>query len=203
MLGKKFQLLKCQNLGRRQPKRPSMNGANPNPNPKLPIWSLAPLVDLAENNNKGARILIICSKIHLFCFHTPSETETYVLIGQFLFSNGASAIIVGSDSILTVERPLFEHVFAIQTLLPDCGYAIIGDLNEIGLISKIHKDTAMLISKNIERIIVKAFQPLGISDGNSVFSDFGITGEDLDFGVLFGFGPGLTIEAVILQGVSI
>uniref|UniRef100_M1AGG0 Chalcone synthase G n=1 Tax=Solanum tuberosum TaxID=4113 RepID=M1AGG0_SOLTU len=70
---------------------------------------------------------------------------------------------------MTVERPLFELVFATQNLLPDSGHAIIGNLNEAGLIAKIHKDTPMLISKNIERILVEAFQPLGISDWNSIF----------------------------------
>ncbi|MCD7445983.1 Chitin synthase, class 2 [Datura stramonium] len=214
--------------------------------------------DLAENN-KGARVLVVCSEINLFCFHAPSEIETDVLIGQALFSDGASTVIVGSDPILKVERPLFELVFATQTLLPDSGYAIIGDLNEAGLIAKIHKDTPKLISKNIERILVEAFQPLGISDWNSIFwvshaggraildqiesklglkpeklkatrnvmSDYGnmgsvsvlfvldemrkastktgfcTTGEGLDWGVLLGFGPGLTIEAVVLRSVSI
>ncbi|XP_049387177.1 chalcone synthase A-like [Solanum stenotomum] len=117
----------------------------------------------------------------------------------------------------------------------------------------------MLISKNIERILVEAFKPLEISDWNSIFwvshpggptildqielklglkpeklkatrnvlSDYGnmvsacvlfvldemrktsikaglgTTGEGLEWGVLFGFGPGLTIEALVLRSVSI
>ncbi|WMV56753.1 hypothetical protein MTR67_050138 [Solanum verrucosum] len=214
--------------------------------------------DLAENN-KGARVLVVCSEINLLCFHAPSETEIDVLIGQALFSDGASAVIVGSDPIMNVERPLFELVFATQNLLPDSGHAIIGNLNEAGLIAKIHKDTPMLISKNIERILVEAFQPLGISDWNSIFwvshaggraildqielklglrpeklkatrnimrnygnmgsvsvlfvldemrkasirAKLGTTGEGLVWGVLLGFGPGLTIEAIVLRSVSI
>ncbi|KAM3322653.1 chalcone synthase J [Capsicum chacoense] len=215
--------------------------------------------DLAENN-KGARVLAVCSEISLFCFHAPSETETDVLIGQALFSDGASAMIVGSDPVLTMERPLFQIVSATQTLLPDSGHAIIGSLTEAGLIAKIHKDTPMLISKNIERILVEAFQPLGISDWNSIFwvshaggraildqielelglkpeklratrnvmsdygnmgsvsvlfvldemrkvsikAELGTTGEGLVcWGVLLGFGPGLTIEAVVLRSLSV
>uniref|UniRef100_M1AGF8 chalcone synthase n=1 Tax=Solanum tuberosum TaxID=4113 RepID=M1AGF8_SOLTU len=214
--------------------------------------------DLAENN-KGTRVLVVCSEINLLCFHAPSEAEIDVLIGQALFSDGASAVIVGSNPIMTVERPLFELVFATQNLLPDSGHAIIGNLNEAGLIAKIHKDTPMLISKNIERILVEAFQPLGISDWNSIFwvshaggraildqielklglrpeklkatrnimrnygnmgsvsvlfvldemrktsirAELGTTGEGLVWGVLLGFGPGLTIEAIVLRSVSI
>ncbi|KAH0733905.1 hypothetical protein KY285_009612 [Solanum tuberosum] len=95
--------------------------------------------DLAENN-KGARVLVVCSEINLLCFHAPSETEIDVLIGQALFSDGASTVIVGSDPIKMVERLLFELVFATQNLFPDSGHAIIGNLNEAGLIAKIHKD---------------------------------------------------------------
>ncbi|WMV56758.1 hypothetical protein MTR67_050143 [Solanum verrucosum] len=84
--------------------------------------------DLAENN-KGARVLVVCSEINLLCYQVPSETEIDVLIGQALFSDGASAVIVGSDPIKTVERPLFELVFATQNLLPDSGHTIIGNLN--------------------------------------------------------------------------
>ncbi|XP_055813331.1 chalcone synthase J-like [Solanum dulcamara] len=215
--------------------------------------------DLAENN-KSARVLIVCSElINLFCFHSPNEIESEVLVGQALFSDGASSVIVGSDPIKNVERPLFELVFATQTLLPNSGHAITGDLNEAGLIAQIHKDTPMLISENIGTILVEAFVPLGISDWNSIFwvshaggraildqielklglnhdklkatrnvmrdygnmgsacvlfvldemrkasirGGLGTTGEGLEWGALFGFGPGLTIETIVLHSVSL
>ncbi|XP_006367319.1 chalcone synthase J [Solanum tuberosum] len=215
--------------------------------------------DLAENN-KGARVLVVCSElINFLDFHAPSETETEVLVGQALFSDGASAVIIGSDPIPTVERPLFELVFTTQTLLPDSEYEITAKLGEAGLIAKIHKNTPMLISKNIERILGEAFQPLGISNWNSIFwvahpggraildqielnlsltpeklkasrnvlsnygnmasasvlfvldemrkisieMGLGTTGGGLDWGVLCGFGPGLTIEAVVLRSIPI
>ncbi|PHT33042.1 Chalcone synthase G [Capsicum baccatum] len=215
--------------------------------------------DLAENN-KGARVLAMCSElINLLCFHAPNETESEVMVGQALFSDGASAVIVGSDPIVEVERPLFELVLATQTLLPNSGHAITGDLNEAGLIAQIHKDTPTLISENIERILVDAFGSLGISDWNSIFwvshaggraildqielklnlkpeklratrnvmsnygnmgsacvlfvldemrkasikKGLGTTGEGLEWGVLFGFGPGLTVEAIVLRSVSV
>ncbi|KAG5573825.1 hypothetical protein H5410_063591 [Solanum commersonii] len=93
--------------------------------------------DLAENN-KGARVLVVCSElINFLDFHAPSETETEVLVGLYL---------------------------QLKTLLPDSGYEITAKLGEAGLIAKIHKNTPMLISKNIERILGEAFQPLGISN---------------------------------------
>ncbi|XVE81415.1 hypothetical protein DITRI_Ditri15bG0061500 [Diplodiscus trichospermus] len=117
----------------------------------------------------------------------------------------------------------------------------------------------MPISKDIEKCLVEAFQPLGISDWNSLFwivhpggpaildeveaklalkpeklratrhilSEYGnmssacvlfildeirkksredglhTTGEGLEWGVLFGFGPGLTVETVVLHSISI
>ncbi|XP_006349940.1 chalcone synthase J [Solanum tuberosum] len=215
--------------------------------------------DLAENN-KGARVLVVCSELaNLVCFRNPNETELEVLVAQALFSDGASAVIIGSDPIMNVEKPLFELVFATQTLLPDSEHAIIGYLTEAGLKVQLHKDTPMLISKNIERILVEAFKPLDIYDWNSIFwvshpggraildqielklglkpeklkatrnvlSDYGnmasacvlfvldemrktsikaglgTTGEGLEWGVLLGCGPGLTIEALVLRSVSI
>ncbi|XP_015060638.1 chalcone synthase J-like [Solanum pennellii] len=215
--------------------------------------------DLAENN-KGARVLVVCSELANFlCLRSPNEMELDVLVGQSLFSDGASSVIIGSDPITNVEKPLFELVFATQTLVPNSQHAITGYLSEAGLKAQIHMDNPMLISRNIERILVEAFKPLDISDWNSIFwvshpggraildqiefklglkpeklkasrnvlSDYGnmasacvlfvldemrktsitaglgTTGEGLQWGVLFGFGPGLTVEAIVLRSVSV
>nr|BAC10998.1 chalcone synthase [Nierembergia sp. NB17] len=213
--------------------------------------------DLAENN-KGARVLVVCSEITAVTFRGPSDAHLDSLVGQALFGDGAAAIIIGSDPLPEVERPLFELVSASQTLLPDSHGAIDGHLREVGLTFHLLKDVPGLISKNIEKSLVEAFQPLGISDWNSIFwiahpggpaildqvelklglkpeklratrqvlSEYGnmssacvlfildemrktsskmglgSTGEGLDWGVLFGFGPGLTVETVVLHSVS-
>nr|AIV99854.1 chalcone synthase [Iochroma calycinum]AIY22758.1 chalcone synthase [Iochroma calycinum] len=213
--------------------------------------------DLAENN-KGARVLVVCSEITAVTFRGPSDTHLDSMVGQALFGDGAAAIIIGSDPLPGVERPLFELVSAAQTLLPDSEGAIDGHLREVGLTFHLLKDVPGLISQNIEKSLIEAFQPLGISDWNSVFwiahpggpaildqvelklglkpeklratrqvlSDYGnmssacvlfildeirkasakeglsTTGEGLDWGVLFGFGPGLTVETVVLHSVS-
>ncbi|XP_008812745.1 chalcone synthase-like [Phoenix dactylifera] len=213
---------------------------------------------LAENH-RGARVLVVCSEITAVTFRGPSEDHLDSLVGQALFADGAAALIVGADPDTTVERPIFEIVSASQTILPDSDGAIDGHLTEAGLTFHLLKDVPGLISKNIEHSLVGAFQPLGISDWNSLFwiahpggpaildqvesklgleptklsstrhvlrefgnmssacvlfildemrrrsaeEGLGTTGEGLEWGVLFGFGPGLTVETVVLHGVPI
>ncbi|NP_001306743.1 chalcone synthase-like [Pyrus x bretschneideri] len=213
--------------------------------------------DLAENN-KGARVLVVCSEITAVTFRGPSDTHLDSLVGQALFGDGAAAVIIGSDPVPEVEKPLFELVSAAQTILPDSDGAIDGHLREVGLTFHLLKDVPGLISKNIEKSLNEAFKPIGISDWNSLFwiahpggpaildqvesklalkpekleatrqvlSDYGnmssacvlfildevrrksaekglkTTGEGLEWGVLFGFGPGLTVETVVLHSVG-
>lgn len=214
--------------------------------------------DLAENN-KGARVLVVCSEITAVTFRGPSETHLDSLVGQALFGDGAAALIVGADPDTAIERPLFQMVSAAQTILPDSDGAIDGHLREVGLTFHLLKDVPGLISKNIEKSLVEAFSPIGINDWNSIFwiahpggpaildqvelklglkeeklratrevlSEYGnmssacvlfildemrkksleegkrTTGEGLDWGVLFGFGPGLTVETVVLHSVPV
>nr|CDU44308.1 chalcone synthase [Cardamine glacialis] len=215
--------------------------------------------DLAENN-RGARVLVVCSEITAVTFRGPSDTHLDSLVGQALFSDGAAALIVGSDPDTSVgEKPIFEMVSAAQTILPDSDGAIDGHLREVGLTFHLLKDVPGLISKNIEKSLDEAFRPLGISDWNSLFwiahpggpaildqveiklglkegkmratrhvmREYGnmssacvlfildemrkksakdgvaTTGEGLEWGVLFGFGPGLTVETVVLHSVPL
>nr|CDU44039.1 chalcone synthase [Bunias orientalis] len=215
--------------------------------------------DLAENN-RGARVLVVCSEITAVTFRGPSDTHLDSLVGQALFSDGAAALIVGSDPDTSVgEKPIFEMVSAAQTILPDSDGAIDEHLREVGLTFHLLKDVPGLISKNIEKSLEEAFKPLGISDWNSLFwiahpggpaildqveiklglkaekmratrhvlSEYGnmssacvlfildemrkkstedgvaTTGEGLEWGVLFGFGPGLTVETVVLHSVPL
>ncbi|MQL87504.1 hypothetical protein Taro_020047 [Colocasia esculenta] len=214
--------------------------------------------DLAENN-RGSRVLVVCSEITAVTFRGPSETHLDSLVGQALFGDGAAAVIVGADPEPAVERPLYQLVSAAQTLLPDSHGAIDGHLREVGLTFHLLKDVPGLISKNIEKSLAEAFDPLGISDWNSIFwiahpggpaildqveaklglkqeklnatrevlKEYGnmssacvlfildemrkksaeegmaTTGEGLEWGVLFGFGPGLTVETVVLHSLPI
>ncbi|RYR12453.1 hypothetical protein Ahy_B04g069994 [Arachis hypogaea] len=188
-----------------------------------------------------------------------SDTDMDSLVGQALFADGAAAIIIGSDPVPEVEKPIFELVSTDQKLVPGSHGAIGGLLREVGLTFYLNKSVPDIISQNINEALSKAFDPLGISDYNSIFwiahpggraildqveqkvnlkpekmkatrdvlSNYGnmssacvffimdlmrkkslerglkTTGEGLDWGVLFGFGPGLTIETVVLRSVAI
>ncbi|KAK8473153.1 hypothetical protein PHAVU_001G067950 [Phaseolus vulgaris] len=214
--------------------------------------------DLAENN-KGARVLLVCSEITIFTFRGPSEAHVDNLVGQSLFGDGASAAIIGSDVIPNVEKPLFQLVWTSQTIVPNTEEVMALHLREAGLTFHVLKGLPDLISNNIENVLVEAFQPLSLSDYNSIFwivhpggraildqveeklglkpgklrasrhvlaeygnmasacvlfimdemrnkskeAELSTTGEGFDWGVLFGFGPGLTIETIVLRSVML
>ncbi|GJN11755.1 hypothetical protein PR202_ga29971 [Eleusine coracana subsp. coracana] len=214
--------------------------------------------DLAENN-RGARVLIICSEITIATFRGPSESHHDLLVGQALFGDGAAAVIVGADPDEATEKPLFQLVSAAQTLVPDTDGAIEGHLREAGLTFHLLEKVPEFISMNIEQLLEEAFAPMGISDWNSIFwvahpggpaildmveakagldkarlratrhvlAEYGnmssacvlfildemrkrsakdghnTTGEGMDWGVLFGFGPGLSVETVVLHSVPV
>ncbi|CAN7003928.1 unnamed protein product [Brassica oleracea var. botrytis] len=125
--------------------------------------------DIAENN-RGARVLIVCAEITVVTFRGPSETQLDSLVGQSFFGDGTAALIVGSDPDTFVgEKPIFEMVSAAQTILPDSQGAIEGHLKEVGLTFHLLKTVPGLISKNIEKCLEEAFKQLGISDWNSLF----------------------------------
>nr|XP_040242141.1 chalcone synthase 2 isoform X1 [Aegilops tauschii subsp. strangulata] len=214
--------------------------------------------DIAENN-RGARVLVVCSEITAMAFRGPSKSHLDSLVGHALFGDGAAAAIIGADPDVPFEKALFQLVSASQTILPDSEGAINGHLTEAGLTIHLLKDVPGLISENIEQALEDAFKPLGIHDWNSIFwiahpsgpaildmveekvgldkermrtsrevlSEYGnmssacvlfvldvmrktssqdghaTTGEGMEWGVLFGFGPGLTVETLVLYSVPI
>ncbi|QCE15713.1 chalcone synthase [Vigna unguiculata] len=214
--------------------------------------------DLAENN-VGARVLVVCSEITVVTFRGPCETHLDSLVGQALFGDGASSVIVGSDPDTAIERPLFHLVSASETILPKSEGAIEGHLREVGLTFHLKDNVPQLIGENIEKSLEEAFHPLGIIDWNSLFwvahpggpailkqieatlglnpdklratkqvlKEYGnmssacvlfildemrrwsleegksSTGEGLKWGVLYGFGPGLTMETIVLHSATI
>ncbi|VAH12633.1 unnamed protein product [Triticum turgidum subsp. durum] len=214
--------------------------------------------DIAENN-RGARVLVVCSEITAMAFRGPSKSHLDSLVGHALFGDGAAAAIIGADPDEPFEKPLFQLVSASQTILPGSEDAINGHLTEAGLTIHLLKDVPGLISENIEQALEDAFKPLGIHNWNSIFwiahpggpaildmveekvgldkermrasrevlSEYGnmssacvlfvldvmrktssqdgqaTTGEGKEWGVLFGFGPGLTVETLVLYSVPI
>jgi chalcone synthase len=87
--------------------------------------------DLAENN-KGARVLVVCADCTAVFFRAPSEEYLDGLVGQGLFGDGAAAVIVGADLHPEWEKPLFEIQWAGTAVVPDSLEAIAGYPMEAG-----------------------------------------------------------------------
>lgn len=210
--------------------------------------------DLAENN-RGARVLVICCELISIAFRGPSKDHVENLVVQALFGDGASAAVVGADPQLGTEREIFQIVGTWQNILPGSDGAIVGKLREAGLMIALHPLVPFYITENVGKLVAEALQPLGITDWNEVFwvvhpggraildevqkklrlkddkfaatrevlRDYGnmssasvmfvmdvmrkrskekglsTAGEGLEWGLLFGFGPGITVETVLLR----
>ncbi|XP_039142964.1 LOW QUALITY PROTEIN: chalcone synthase 6-4-like [Dioscorea cayenensis subsp. rotundata] len=216
--------------------------------------------DLAENN-ENARVLIVCAELTVISFRGPDEAKENFdnLVGQAIFADGAAAVVVGAKPIPEVETPNFEIVSTDQYILPESEGYIGGHLREVGLTFYLHNQVPSTVGNNIEKTLIKAFSPLGISDWNSLFfithpggraildkieeklelkpekmratrhvlSEYGnmsspsvlfimdemrkrsmadgmrTAGEGLDYGVLHGLGPGITVETVVLHALPL
>ncbi|XP_074297471.1 chalcone synthase-like [Silene latifolia] len=124
--------------------------------------------DIAENNRE-ARVLVVSVEMTVAGFRGPNG-QVGPMLGVALFTDGASAAIVGSDPDWAAgERPLFEIVGATQATVPDTGKDIEGQLKEVGLIFLLSRDNPALIADNIEKPLVEAFSEIGITDWNSIF----------------------------------
>ncbi|KAJ7298749.1 hypothetical protein O6H91_09G077300 [Diphasiastrum complanatum] len=214
--------------------------------------------DLAENN-KGARVLVACSEVTAVTFRAPCETHLDGLVGSALFGDGAAALIIGSDPVSEVEKPLYEIHWAGETILPDSDGAINGHLREAGLVFHLLKDVPGLISKNIDKVLADPLEyvhfpscnemfwavhpggpaildqmetKLGLSSdkfqaSRDVLASYGnmssasvlfvldqirkrseelhlsTTGEGYEWGFVIGFGPGLTVETLLLRSIYV
>ncbi|KAM0932951.1 putative chalcone synthase [Dioscorea sansibarensis] len=210
--------------------------------------------DLAENN-QNARVLIVCSETSVISFRGTDDVHIDNLIGQAIFGDGSAAAVVGANPIPGVETPFFELVSTDQVIIPDSEESIRCHLREVGMTFHLLSGVPNTIGKNIDNCLFKVFEPLGISDWNSLFwvthaggraifdkieeklglkpeklevarhvmSEYGnmvsccvffamdemrkrsileglpTAGEGLEWGVLHGFGPGMTVETVVLR----
>ncbi|GKV29170.1 hypothetical protein SLEP1_g38120 [Rubroshorea leprosula] len=163
--------------------------------------------DIAENN-QGARVLVVCCESTILTFHGPVESYLDNLVGQALFSDGAAAAIVGSDPVPGIERPLFELVSASQTIIPNSegaigGPAVVDQVEaKLGLKpEKLHASRHVLAEYGN---MIGACVLFILDEMRKKSAEEGLrtTGEGLDWGVLLGFGAGLTIETVVLHSVS-
>ena len=122
--------------------------------------------DLAENN-KDARVLIVCSEIMSLTFCKP---QSECLESLALYGDGAAAVIVGSDPNTPIERPLFELFSTSQMIIPNTESKIQGHVREMGLVISMAQDLPTKVSDNIKKCIPVACVPNPrITEWNSLF----------------------------------
>jgi chalcone synthase/stilbene synthase len=160
---------------------------------------------------------------------------------------------------MSVERPFYEILSTGQSIIPGTAEAINGCVSEAGFVLNLDPNVPLHLTNNMRKCVSKAFEPLGISDWNSLFwivhpggrkildgienelklkkekllptrhvlAEYGnmasgslifvmdemrkrskkerktTTGEGAEFGVLLGFGPGLTIETAVVRAMEV
>eukprot|EP00253_Pinus_taeda_P017460 PITA_17460 len=173
--------------------------------------------DLAENN-QGARVLVICSEITAVTFRGPSEIHLIACkgairgkvreVGLTLQLKGAVPDLISAN----IENCLVEAFSQFK----------ISDWNKLFWV--VHPGGRAIL----DRVEAKLnLDPTKLIPTRHVMSEYGnmssacvhfildqtrkaslqnrcsTSGEGLEMGVLFGFGPGLTIETVVLKSVPL
>jgi chalcone synthase len=212
--------------------------------------------DLAENN-KGARVLVVCSEGTALGFVPPNESKPEELVETALFGDGAACVIVGADPIPKVERSLFELLWAGECFVPETDKAVYGNFTEVGMEFHLTRKVPFLISENIAKLLDQARKIVNNPNWNDMFwaihgggpailkkietalqlaphklaatrevlreygnvysgsclfaldqirlrslaMDASTTGESCEYGFLCAFGPGVTIDALLLRSV--
>uniref|UniRef100_A0A0D9XHZ8 Chalcone synthase n=1 Tax=Leersia perrieri TaxID=77586 RepID=A0A0D9XHZ8_9ORYZ len=118
--------------------------------------------ELAENN-RGARVLVVCSEMILMCITSPDVTN---IVGQTIFGDGAGAVIVGAGPFDNdgVERPLLEMVAASQNMIPGTEKEIGMQITSTGIVFQLSMKVPKLIRDNIQQCLIDAFRSIGNSD---------------------------------------
>ncbi|XP_062183236.1 bisdemethoxycurcumin synthase-like [Phragmites australis] len=120
--------------------------------------------DLAENN-RGSRVLVICSEVVLLGFRAPDEAQLDALVAATLFGDGAGAAIVGAGPTSPAERPVFHMVSASQVMLPGTEHAVGLHLSERGIDFRMSVELPTLVRDSIEQCLADGLAPLGLASG--------------------------------------
>lgn len=132
------------------------------------LWSLSKVSSFVL---AGSRVLLATSETTIIGFKPPSAARPYDLVGAALFGDGAGAMIVGSNPVSSIERPLFELHMSIQNFLPDSEKIIDGRLTEEGISFKLDKELPQIIEDNIEGFCGNLMEVIGYGekDYNKMF----------------------------------
>ncbi|KAM1397593.1 hypothetical protein ACFX2I_015150 [Malus domestica] len=126
--------------------------------------------DFAENN-KGAHILVVCAEITTVFFHGLTDTHLDILVGQALFADGASAVIVGANPEPEIERPLFEIVACRQTIIPNSEHGVVANIREMGFNYYLSGEVPKFVGGSVVDFLTKTFEKVDRKnkDWNSLF----------------------------------
>jgi predicted naringenin-chalcone synthase len=116
--------------------------------------------DMAENN-RGARVLVVCADLSLIHFRGPDGASLDTVVSHTLFGDGAGAAIVGAHPDIITERPIFEMVSSSQATVPGTEHFVTGYIGKAGLHFSLSSELPLLVANNIEQCLVDAFRPLG------------------------------------------
>ncbi|KAL6212015.1 hypothetical protein ACLB2K_017238 [Fragaria x ananassa] len=144
--------------------------------------------DVAENN-AGARVLIVCCEITTMFFQQPCDSPKDVLVGQALFSDGAAAFIVGVNPDPKSERQLFNY-----SSWGSCHSGQSGSEEQLRL-----KEGNLRAPWHV----LSEFGNMGAPCVFFILDEMRKkSGEGLEWGVLIGIGPELTVETVVLRSAA-
>ncbi|CAM6111036.1 unnamed protein product [Calypogeia fissa] len=116
-----------------------------------------------------ARVLAVVSEVTIEAFQGPVQSHPSLLVASAIFGDGAGAMIVGSDPVLNVEKPLFEVHASLETCVPDSSNEIHGDLTQAGFLLHLSQSLATVVTENSSLILQQALEFAGSPDSNDIF----------------------------------
>uniref|UniRef100_A0A0D3HMJ0 Chalcone/stilbene synthase N-terminal domain-containing protein n=1 Tax=Oryza barthii TaxID=65489 RepID=A0A0D3HMJ0_9ORYZ len=138
--------------------------------------------DLAENT-PGARVLVACAELNLIAFRGPEDGCLDTLILQGIFGDGAGAAVVGADPVVPVERPIFYMASAVEARLALAPGKLAASRRVLGEFGNMAGATVFFVLDELRR---------ARGEGER---------RGCEWGVAVAFGPGVTVEAMVLRAV--
>ncbi|KAL0011618.1 hypothetical protein SO802_006726 [Lithocarpus litseifolius] len=164
--------------------------------------------DLAENN-AGAHVLVVCSEIETILDNSEGSIEAHLreLGLTFHLSKNVPTLIGDNAEKCLVEafRPLGISDWNSLFWVPHPGGpTILKEIEaKVGLNKEKLETTWHVFGEYGNMLSASVFFGLDEMRRKSLEEGKSTTGEGLEWGVLFGFGPGLTVETIVLPSVPI
>ncbi|KAF3434017.1 hypothetical protein FNV43_RR25120 [Rhamnella rubrinervis] len=182
--------------------------------------------DLAENN-ASARVLVVCSENMAICFSGPSETTwtCWWVKPYSVMSEGALCGYVGETGpayTLSKDIPSLVGGNIELGLKEALGPMGVRDWNSMFYV--IHPGGPAVLNQVEQKL---GLDPKKLTASRNVLRDYGnmwgptlifvldemrkksvaegkaTTGEGMDWGLVVGFGPGMTLETIVLKSVAL